>query len=96
MKYKEFTTNCGLCFLFETKEGKLIFVTSDIGVMHQQIFDGDSELLVGRVLKIDSNNYKITHLFTYSNLQTTSDFQEQSVGKVYPYSHVLKIIVQNA
>ncbi|MDB5110915.1 MAG: hypothetical protein JWR67_2029 [Mucilaginibacter sp.] len=93
--YDTFTTNSGVCFLFETIKRDVIFLTSDIKVMHNEVFSGDSELFDGRIVKLNGIEYKIIKISTYSDLQRGSDYYDnQFTGVKYQYSHVLRMFVE--
>lgn len=96
MKFKNYNTNCGMLFLFETQNKDLVYATSDIATMYNDHFskDSDSELFIGREFNFDSGNYKIKDICGYSSLQPGPDLEEYMSGKTYDYSYVLRLVVE--
>ena len=94
--YQSFTTNSGLCFSFETKND-IVFITSDIKVMHEHVFqggEGGSEIYVGRLVNLDGVIHKITNMSSNSDLQLTPSYPDIMTGHQYKYSHVLRLLVK--
>lgn len=96
-KVKDYTTNCGVCFVFQDQHKYLLFASSDYNFMNEFIFKGDSELYVDRKFFFVDHlkSYEITKVEMYSNPGSVMEYErEQMMGKMNPYSYKITLTVK--
>ena len=92
--YRTFTTNSGLCLLVQLITNEIVFVTSDMKVINEQVLKFDFELGVGRQFTFHHLLYEISEIRTDQNLTRGLPYKEIMLGKIYDYNFMLILIVK--
>lgn len=93
-----YTTNCGMLFQFEVDRYNIVYASSDINKIRNDLFytkkDFDSELGLNKELLIGEDIYKIIDIKGYLNNSTKIDIPELLSGHQNKYSYVMVFTVE--
>ena len=92
--YKPFSTNSGVCFLFQM-ENRILFTSSDMQIVNERVLKFEPKLTIGSQFIFNELLYEVVEINAALNLGKMSDYRYEMIGKPFPYNLILMLTLKS-